>query len=205
MFKQKCPGCAKKLDSKFNFCPWCGQSIKHHNEQKNFGLLGRSDAAENMQQQPMNQINLPFGLGKMVDSLMKQLESELSGMGDQGMPKGFNIKIQTGNPQQMNMPRQQGQQQMPMPQITPEESQRRQSLPKQDAESKIKRLSDKIIYEIYTPGIKNKEDIVITKLEQGFEIKAYTHDVCYLKTIPLQIEIMGFSIQKDKVIVELQN
>jgi hypothetical protein len=203
MFKQKCPGCAKKLDSKFGFCPWCGQAVKQHNEQKNFGLLGRSDNVENPQQLPMNQNNLPLGLGKVVDSLMKQLEKEFSGMNGQGMPKGFNIKIQTGNPKQMNPQLQQNKQQEQ--QITPEESQRRQNLPKQDAESRVKRLSDKIIYEIHTPGIKKKEDIVITKLEQGFEIKVYTNDICYSKTIPLKIEIMGYSIQKDKLIVELQN
>ena len=206
MLKEKCSGCAKKIDRKFNFCPWCGQSRKAHKEEENFGLLGRTDTTDNMNQ-PVNQQELPFGLNKIMNGLIKQLEKELSGPnGQNGMPKGFNIRIQTGGPipNQMNMNQQQ-QETISKPILTEKESTRRQQLPKQEAESKVKRLSDKIIYEINAPGIKNKEDIIITKLEQGFEIKAYTKDTCYTKTIPLQIEIIGYSIQDNKLIVELKN
>jgi len=211
MLKRKCPGCAKKIEKKYNFCPWCGQSIKGHREEEDFGLLGRTDSVNNMNQVPKNQPQLPFGLEKIMGGLIKQLEQELSGMDKQnGMPKGFNIRIQTGNPNQnpnqnqINT-NQHPQEMTPQPVITEKESTRRQTLPKQEAESKVKRLSDKIIYEINTPGVKNKEDIIITKLEQGFEIKVYTKDTCYTKTIPLQIEIIGYTIKDNKLIVELKN
>jgi hypothetical protein len=209
MLKRKCPGCAEKIEKKFNFCPWCGQSIKGHREEEDFGLLGRTDNVNNMNQAPKNQPQLPFGLDKIMGGLIKQLEKELSGMDKQnGMPKGFNIRIQTQNPNQnqVNMnQQQQAQKATPKLILTEKESTRRQTLPKQEAESKVKRLSDKIIYEINAPGIKNKEDIIITKLEQGFEIKVYTKDTCYTKTIPLQIEIIGYTIQDNKLIVELKN
>jgi len=141
-----------------------------------------------------------------MGGLIKQIERELSSSNNEnGIPRGFNIKIQTGNPNQQGIMTQTPEKKMPIQNISEEETSRRQTLPKQEAESKVKRLSDKIIYEINVPGIKNKEDIIITKLEQGFEIKAYTKDYCYIKTIPLQIEIIGFTIKDNKLIVELKS
>jgi len=208
MLKRKCPGCAKKIEKKFNFCPWCSQSIKSHKEKEDFGLLGRTDTIQNTNIPQKNQPELPFGLDKIMGGLIKQLEKELFGPNKQGgMPKGFNIRIQTGGPNQNQINTQQEAQKeiIEKPILTEKESTRRQTLPRQEAESKVKRLSDKIIYEINAPGIKNKEDIIITKLEQGFEIKAYTKDTCYTKTIPLQIEIIGYMIKDNKLIVELKN
>lgn len=156
---------------------------------------------------PQGTQQLPFGLDKIMGGLLKQLERELFNANKEGngFPRGLNIKIQTGNPNQLKMTEQKPVQKTQTPNISEEEIHRRLSLPKQEAESKVKRLSDKIIYEIEAPGIKKKEDIIITKLEQGFEIKVYTKDYCYIKTIPLQIEIIGFAIKDDKLIVELKN
>ena len=78
MLKEKCSGCAKKIDRKFNFCPWCGQSRKAHKEEENFGLLGSTDTTDNMNQ-PVNQQELPFGLNKIMNGLIKQLK----------IPQGF--------------------------------------------------------------------------------------------------------------------
>ena len=208
MLKRKCPGCAEKIEKKFHFCPWCGQSIKNHKEKEDFGLLGRTDSIQNMNSSSENQSNLPFGLDKIMGGLIKQLEKELSGIDNQNkIPKGFNIRIQTGFPNQNQINKQQDilKETIKNPVLTEKESTRRQKLPRQEAKSKVKRLSDKIIYEINAPGIKNKEDIIITKLEQGFEIKAYSKDTCYTKTIPLQIEILGYTIEDNKLIVELKN
>lgn len=210
MLKRKCPGCAEKIEKKFNFCPWCGHSVKKYREEADFGLLGRSDDIEQNKNNFNNQLKLPFGLGKMVDSLIKQLEKELSGMEGQSgnFPKGFNIRIQTQRPNQAPMAplnQKRAPQNFVRKNISVDELNRRKTLPKKEAESKVRRLSDKIIYEIETPGVKSKDDIVITKLEQGFEIKVYAKDVCYTKIIPLQVDIDGYSFKKDKVFVELKN
>ncbi len=206
MLKQKCPNCAKKIEKKYHFCPWCGKSIKQHKEKEEFGLLGRTDRIDNQEAFTPKTQQLPFNLDKIMGGLIKQIERELSSSNNEnGIPRGFNIKIQTGNPNQQGIMTQTPEKKMPIQNISEEETSRRQTLPKQEAESKVKRLSDKIIYEINVPGIKNKEDIIITKLEQGFEIKAYTKDYCYIKTIPLQIEIIGFTIKDNKLIVELKS
>ena len=86
--------------------------------------------------------------------------------------------------------------------ISKKEQERRSALPIVEAESRLKRIGDEIIFEITVPGIKSKEEISITQLEKGIEIKVYTKDLCYTKTIPLEPEKINLKIQKDKVIVE---
>ena len=100
MIKRKCSGCAKKIEKKFNFCPWCGHSIKEFKEEEDFGLLGRDDFLGNINPENLGQSNLPFGIGKMMKSLVKQLEKELSNVENQNtrMPKGFSVRIQSGVP-----------------------------------------------------------------------------------------------------------
>jgi hypothetical protein len=130
MLKKKCSDCAEKIDKKFSYCPWCGASIKKNREREDFGLLGRSDSTDH-QMMNQNQLNtgLPFGLEKMMGPLMKQLEKELSNLEKQngGMPK--NIKISFGNPNLMNMQKQQKaqkKQELPKVIVSDEEKHRRQ-------------------------------------------------------------------------------
>jgi HSP20 family molecular chaperone IbpA len=205
MLKKKCSGCANKIDRKFNFCPWCGYSIKGGKEESDFGLLGRDDIIGNINLNNPSQADLPFGLGKMVNSLVKQLEKELANIenDNQNLPKGFSVRIQSGMPMQRIM--EQPKQKVKINKIVSEEEQiRRQRLPKKEAESRVKRLSDKIIYEVNAPGIKNKDDIVITKLEDGFEIKIYTDNACYTKKVPLNVEVENYFLKKDTVVIELK-
>jgi len=211
MLKRKCPDCAKKIDRSFRYCPWCGTSIKSYKDSEDFGILGKNDHVDErkmqQEQNPFSAMGLPMGLDKMMGPLMKQLERELSNLEKENgqMPK--NIKITFGAPG-MALPtptQKRTQQNIKLEKVSEEETKRRQGLEKKEAESKVKRLSDKIIYEIDTPGIKNRKDVSITQLAEGIEIKAYTEDTCYTKTIPLQIEISNYTVQEGKVIVEMKN
>ena len=91
-----------------------------------------------------------------------------------------------------------------MPEVSEAENSRRIGLPKVEGESRIKRLGDTIIYEIETPGIKNKDNVVLTELATGLEVKAYSKDKCYVKFIPLKVEVVEYYVEKEKVIVELK-
>jgi len=205
MTKKKCPVCDKKIESKFSFCPHCGASFKSNRSNNDFGMLGNNDVINKIE----NEVKLPFGMEKMMGSLIKQLEKQMGSInleGTNGMPKGIKIKI-ARNPQMNQM----GQviQEKPKVQqneikISEKESQRRTSLPKIDAESKIKRLSNIIIYEIETPGVKNKEDVVLTELATGLEIKAYSKDKCYVKFIPLKVEVIKYYVAQEKVFVDIK-
>ena len=78
-------------------------------------------------------------------------------------------------------------------------------LPRKEAESNVRRLSDRIVYEVSVPGVKSKENVVISKLENGIEIKAYSNDLCYVKTIPLNSEIIGYKIKDGILFLELSS
>lgn len=202
MKKIKCSGCNKKVNKDFNYCPYCGKSFKENKQDKDYGFLGKSDIIRN--QNPYNNdVRLPFGLNKMMSSLIKQLEKELSGINPQDLKGGLNFKIHTSNIPNIQKPNKKSEDKKQK--LSEDEISRRSKLPKEEALSRIKRLSDKIIYEIETPGIKDKSQISINNLEKGIEFKAYTKKICYTKTIPLKLKIDNFKILKDKVLIEFKS
>ncbi|MDH3352860.1 MAG: zinc ribbon domain-containing protein [Nanoarchaeota archaeon] len=203
MLKKKCPSCAKKVERKFNYCPHCGASFKASQESEDFGMLGRDDSNNKIQEE----IKLPFGVEKIMNSLIKQLEKQMGTVdfgNAQGMPKGIKIRVARGPPQirQLNQGEPPRKSQLTI--VSKEENDRRTSLPKVEVESKVKRIADTIIYEINAPGVQNKEDVVVTELASGLEIKAYSRDKCYVKFIPLKVEVIAYHVEKEKVIVELR-
>ena len=74
-----------------------------------------------------------------------------------------------------------------------------------DAKSTLRRLPEGIIYEIDTPGVRTVKDVVITKLEESMEVKVYTDEKCYVKSIPIKMDVVEFSVQENKVLLKLQN
>jgi predicted RNA-binding Zn-ribbon protein involved in translation (DUF1610 family) len=207
MVRNKCPSCAKKIEKKFSYCPYCGESFKQRSEKENYGFLGREDTTDIPKEN--QEIRLPFGLNKMVESLAKQLERQITNMDfeqnqNMPLPKGFKIKISTGQqPQIIQEQTNKKETKKELEEhITETEQKRRNKLPKKEAESKIKRLADKIIYEIQTPGIQKEKDVTIIELATGIEIKAYTKNTCYTKYIPIKTEITNYYIEGKKLIVE---
>ncbi len=204
MFKsKKCSSCNGKIKESFSYCPSCGKSFKSGNSSKDFGMLGKTDSMPNLAEE----LNLPFGLGKMVNSLVKQLEKQMDSAdleNGSGNPRGFKIKVSTGTPQTRQVVQNTPQNLEVSNKISNKESERRMNLEKVDAESKIRRLGDRIIYEIETLGIKSKDDVVLTKLATGIEVKAYSKDKCYIKFIPLTLEVVGYFVKQNKVFVELK-
>ncbi len=199
MFKRKCRGCAEKVDRKFNYCPWCSASLKVKNE--DMGMLGSSDMGR-----VQEELKLPFGVEKIMGGLVKSLEKQLGNMETDprtGMPKG--LKIQIGKmPMNGQVVQRKVQKRKEIVHVSGEEAERRAGLKRVDADSRVKRLGDVIIYEIEAPGVMKKEDVVVTELETGIEIRAFARDKCYVKVIPLKVEILGMRIDKERVSVELR-
>ena len=203
MLRKKCPSCAKKIERKFSYCPWCGVSFKAGDEQTNFGMLGRNDSGERIQEE----LKLPFGMNKIMNSLVKQLEGQLGNMNfgeEQGMPKGIKIRVARGPQMGQVVQKAPEKKVIDTAKVSDKENERRRNLPRVEVESKIKRLGNTIIYKIETPGIKKKEDVVLTELATGLEIKAYSKDKCYVKFIPLKVEVVEYYVEKEKVIVEIK-
>lgn len=206
MFGKKCSACAKKIERSFNFCPYCGKSFKGLKEKRDYGVMGRDDSGN--LNSVGEEMGLPFGMDKIVNSLIKQLEGQMRNAenGQSGrVPSGIKIKISAGPG---NIPAGQIVQEEPrreiIEKISSEELIKRNKLPKIEAESSIKRLGDKIVYEINVPGVKSKRDVMITTLESGVEIRAYSPKYCYIKDIPMTIEIIGYYLRDQKLFLEIK-
>ncbi|MCK5449473.1 zinc ribbon domain-containing protein [Candidatus Pacearchaeota archaeon] len=200
MFEKKCTACAKSIKRDFNYCPYCGVSFKVGAEKENFGMLGRRDSSGGIQPE----FKLPLGMGNIVNSLVKQLEREMNGNISSDGSKGFKIKIAMGQPPMRQVMQEERKNIEEVPEISEKEVERRAKLPTVEVESRVRRLADRIIYEFEAPGVQTKKDIVVAKLASGLEIKGYSKDKCYIKFIPLTVEIIEYYVENGKIFVELK-
>lgn len=201
MFKKKCPSCEEKIEKKFSYCPHCGASLVESQDGDDFGMLGQNDSTEKTQEE----IKLPFGMEKIMNSLIKQLDKQMGTMNlenGKGIPKGIQIRIARGAPQMGQVSGEVHKKKMPI--IPEKEVERRANLPKVEVESKVRRIADTIIYEIEAPNVRKSSDVVLTKLATGLEIKAYSENKCYIKFIPLKVEVIRYYVDRDKVFIELK-
>ena len=76
-------------------------------------------------------------------------------------------------------------------------------LPREEAESKVRRLSGKVIYEIDLPGVKKEDDVVINELENSIEVKAFSKDKAYFKFLPISLPLLKYKLLKEKLVLEL--
>jgi len=205
----KCNNCNSNLIDKFNFCPYCGDPTRNEKEEiRELGLLGRDDFPKT-KGFPETQ---NFGItDKILNSLMNQVMKSFNNMQNvkdinqentkiEQIPNG--IKISIGVPQQAR-PRKE-RTQMIKKVITEEQMKKLSSLPRTSAKTKIKRLSDKVVYELAAPGIESPEDIFISKLESGYEIKAIGKKKIYTNSLSIDLPLRGFSLTDNKILVEFK-
>jgi HSP20 family molecular chaperone IbpA len=212
--KKKCSKCNEKINSKYDFCPYCGNSFT---EKENWGMLGKNDLSE----QSTNLQNNIFGgmgggiLNKMLGNAMKMLEKEMQkemNNTQQPIPKNnFELIINGKRVDPKNIKVSQSpiiQKQVikkaPSINFSDKDSKKFSSLKKEEPETNIRRLSNKIIYELKLPGIKSLKDISIIKLENSIEIKAISEDKAYLKIISVNLPLLNYNFSEEKLILELE-
>lgn len=214
---KKCPHCNEKIKEIFDFCPSCGKQLKKRED--DWGMLGKNDLIEERD----NFAQMPFGgiagglLGKMLGSTMKMLEKELQRSiqnNNNTENKNFelfingkridprNIKVTKQRiqkiPQQMNKK----QKTIFLPNNLLENF---SMLPQKEPETSIRRLADSIVYEIKLPGVKKEENLSIRRIGESIEIKAIAKDKAYIKTITINLPIIGYEFSKESLILELEN
>lgn len=213
----KCLNCKSGLDEEFNFCPYCGLSLTDkEKEMKNFGLLGRNEFADKTSANTMlAQEGFGFSdkmFNALFSTLMKSMEKQLKEADKEiannisnakitPVPGGFSISIgpMTNKPIQ-EKPKPTTSRKGP----TAEQLKKISSLPRKLAKSNVKRLGNKIVYELGMEGVRSPEDIFVSKLEKGYEIKALSDKHLYVNTIPLDLPVKTFKIEKDKITVEFK-
>lgn len=204
--KTNCPRCNNKFSKKYNFCPYCGHNMrgteKFFEPSFNLGF-------------PFNAIfkQLEKQIEKEMRSIDKNMDKSLLDMDDPTpLVKGLTIKIDSSNgtpvikvsssnkSENEVVPRERVGLKTNIDEKKAEEISR---LPKEEAKTTVRRLTDRIIYELDIPGV-NKEDIIVTRLQNSIEIKAFSKDKAFFKLIPVSLPILNSKLEEGKLVLELK-
>ena len=204
--KVKCSRCKSKIKESFDFCPYCGLDLSDpERDARDFGALGKNEF--------VGGAPLAGGLGglgitdkmlnSMINSLMKNLGKQMKdsdfsqGPGNvENIPNG--IRINFGVPAQ----KQQTKKASKPKGLTQEQVKRMGGLPRTEAKTEVRRLSDKVVYELKAPGIETVDDIFVSKLEKGYEVKAIGKKKVYVNSLLVDLPLKGYSITKQGLNVE---
>lgn len=213
-FKKKtvrCDNCNSKVNEKYSFCPYCGIClIDEEKYMRDYGLLGKGEEIE--EEFIPEQLGMGITdklIGSLMNGLMKTLDKQFRQMNRdsdrteiKSLPNG--IRIQVGPYAHQKRTVQKPQRGVFERSISEAQLKKMSALPREKAETKIKRLGDKIIYELSTPGIESPQDVFISKLESGYEIKAIADKKVYVNSLPINLPLKSLSINSDKLLVEFK-
>lgn len=229
--KIKCR-CGKKISKKYEYCPYCGVQVKEQIQRKeefnNFlKELENEIGMPFFMKKPFEKIMSEFDrqLRDLEPLMAQQMEMqnkqdnanniEKNNQSNQPEQVGINIDIRTTNDgQPVIQVKKFGnfgkEKEVSLPNtrnriLTEDEKERYSKLPRKEPVTKVRRFSDKIVYEISLPGLKNKEDIIINKLQNSIEIKALAKDKVYFKLIPISLPVKNYKVEKEKLILELKS
>jgi hypothetical protein len=217
MFGEKCTRCGKRVGKKHEFCSSCGLDLKNEGDDADYGLLGKND---------MNDFdfNLPRGLNMLLKPLMKELtkqmgelDKEIRREGDKnpgraarsnfsisfGTPGGKPIKIDNfGEQRAKQVVPQRGKKVLRLPKVSEDKLKKIKKLEKNEPDTNVRRLSDRIIYEISLPGVGYIDDINISNLENVIEVKAFLDELVYEKNIEISLPLINYSFGEEMLVLE---
>lgn len=208
MVSKKCPNCEEKIKKDFGFCPYCGSKL-NSNSRKKYGLLGKNDFLSEREE-----FSLPsFGggmLNKMIGSAMKMLEKEFEKeFQKQERPKtNTRIKLMiNGKEITPTIKREKIQDKTPRKNLpinfSLENLKKFQKMDKKEPKTQMRRIGDKLTYELDVPGVESINDISIIKLENGIEINALAKKNAYSKKININLPLIKYMLAKEKIFLEL--
>jgi len=92
------------------------------------------------------------------------------------------------------------------PKVSEETLQKSAKLPRKEAKTKLVRTSDKIIYELDTPGISSLNNVLVNQLENSIEVRAYTDKTVFFKTLSIKLPLMQYTVNptEGKLILEFK-
>jgi HSP20 family molecular chaperone IbpA len=221
--KKRCNACGEKISGNYNFCPYCRVNLAE-NDDEEWGMLGKNDFA-----QP-DEMKMPFGFNALFNTLLKNLDKQFNEL-ERNYPSeknkkphirksGVSISINTSNgrPPEIKIkrfgdtPQIQGKkngEKSVKKQILKSFSEKQRKkfshLPRKDPDTEIRRLSDRIVYEIKMPGVISLENVSINQLEESIEIKAIGKKNSYSKIIPVKLPVRKYNISKGKLVLELDS
>jgi len=208
MFGKKCTHCNSKLKKDFEFCPSCG--VRSKNSSGDYGMLGRNDSPEEIMSENIFPGFSGQILNKMIKNLMGMVEKELSTpqkaqdpssnfqLYINGKPVGASKKTQ--EPKSIQIKDQP--QELPLP--SQEIISASKDLPRTEAKYTLKRMGTKIVYEVNLPGIDSMENILINKLEDSIEVRAFAKKKVLTANLQVNIPLLNYQFQNQKLVLEFQ-
>ena len=220
MFRETCPRCEKKFSKKYSYCPHCGYDRKAKKDMDEYGFLGKDE---------FDDLGLPFGFKMLLKPLMKELNKQMTELDKElkkeenelrkskDTMKVSNFSIHIGVPGQKSIRMSSS---MPMtninsgnrktenlslvlPKIDRTLLLKAKELPREEPETIVRRLSDKIIYEISLPDVSSVNNINISKLEDSIEVKAISKKAVYTKTIDVPLPLLNYYFADGQLVLEL--
>lgn len=202
--RKKCNVCGEKVRSRDNFCSNCGTQLKDFLDKG--GLLGRNDSG--FSESP--KLAESFGdriINKMISSTFKMLEKEMNGIQNETkMPNGKIRLMVNGRelvPEVQRKPKKDPNVKFLPIEFSDENLVKWKKIKKREPKSKLKRVEDKIEYEVEIPGVKSIKDISIIKLENSLEVKALGEKTGYIKRIPINLPLKKYSLVKGILTLEM--
>lgn len=207
---KKCKRCEGKLKEDFSFCPFCGLDLRNPEaDMRDFGMLGKNDNVLGTPLLGGGAMGLPGDFSaifaqvmKMMEHQLKHTETENVDFGDmkpevKRLPNGIQIKI---GPRMVGKPPQK--QETKSRVITDEQKARMKILPRGEAKVDVRRFSDKVVYELNAPGVDNVEDIFVSKLESGYEVKAVGKKKIYVNSLQVELPLKKYFVKDNKLTME---
>ncbi|MDI6806606.1 MAG: zinc ribbon domain-containing protein [Candidatus Aenigmarchaeota archaeon] len=204
--KRKCPGCGKKLEGDFRFCPYCGEELITRAEvrpfkgifedvEKEFERIDRMFGSEFFRFPKIRFRPLTRGGGITVtihSGLDKEPKVSIKTFGDYRkfepeIKRKLGVKAPVEEVEEVEkIPRK-------VPKVT------------EEPETKIEKINGKSLITVRLPGVKSEDDVEIRKLEQSMEIRAFTDDKAYFTLVPIKtgVEILRKSLEDEVLKIEM--
>lgn len=211
MFRKKtCKKCGASARNKHNFCPNCGSELGRTEE--DLGMLGKNDSFND---------STPHGYSFPIENLLstvRNLEKQFKGIEKRTAKpeekKGhISISISTfggkapvikmSSPMPKNSKKERRIKTPSFNDLSQEQLRKFSRLPREEPKTNIRRISNKVLYEIDMPGVKSEKDISILNLEKGVELKAVSDKKAYMKSIPISLPIISYKLSNGKLVLEM--
>ncbi len=170
------------------------------NPEKNleeYGLLGKNEMSEAAPLIGGGGVGINEKMFQSIfNQLMKSLDSQMRGGGTEitQLPNGIQIKV--------GMPQQKQPRQARRKAITEEQMKRMSGLPRAEAKTDVRRLSDKVLYELKTPDVMSVEDVFVSKVESGYEVKAIGAKKVYINSLQVDLPLRSYTLHEKGVTFE---
>jgi HSP20 family molecular chaperone IbpA len=206
--KKKCPRCEKEIKEDWEFCPYCGYSLKEkYKEERFFEEFEDFDRiVEKMEREFEEMFKIPtFRIPRIKISSPGVSGISITIHSGTGMKPKVEVKTYGGYKKlEPEIKRRLGVK-VPIEEVE-EEKEIEYNPPKttEEPEAKVSREGNKTIIEIKLPDVEKEEDINVKKLEQSIEIRARAKDKLYFKLLPITGEIVGKSFKDGVLKIEIE-